>query len=865
MKKIAALLFSILILSAVSAESVKPSLDGRAVVANIGVLPVGFYAKSPGFLPGDTVIVTNPNSNISLEVMVFGTIDPSEGVAILLSPEAARELRINRGSSTIVKVTKKTSGYVEQSILLSSKIEAYSPETDADVNPVLNIDDPVFEKPTIVVEEPIFYVEEPLLPIEEILAEGPEEETAETEESEEPVEELETEELPGAEIDSETDSVENNPVTETADSVEPETADEIDELPSDDEPALSEMTDNVIPEKVVSTENDSEETEITESTETEISVTEEPETDDSGSEDYPYDLISQYVEALLAKSEEKLAEFEETEKTEEEGDFASTEVPYDLNPVVEETVDFDGDETDEAELLEREGNVWEEKLPEETESSTDSEDSVLYENTESETDEILEEDFDEEYDFLGSEEETGLEPEVEEPYYEEENFLPVPETLSEPETVIEPEAAKEPEKSGISLYKDDLVDWLKGIIKQEKEAEAKAAADAEAAELERIASEKAATEAAEAERIALEESADAAEIIEEAEEIVTEDIETEETDLESAETVSEESDGEEEILEEDSETEDFFVEDEEIEAEESAVPEDEETPVEEEEILTEENVPEEGDESLDSDAEKEEVIPEESAQDYDAVVPESEKIAEDEELIEENSETVEAVTEESEEIAEETVSEETVEEKTAEPVEESSAETEVSLVPAGLKPPVASDDYVSYEGFYDEPEVMIIPVFSGSDYSDDADIEYQENIRDLLTELGITGKEPVEEEPYEEESESAAELVAVEKSEEKEPEPVVESVPETEGTSVPTVKRDDLAKGYYIQILTVSKAENAKETLDKFGAKYPVVLVETDSGLVQVMIGSLRADEYPILLERFRMYGFKDAFLRTIK
>ena len=77
MKKILFIVFS-LFLSFVLIGASKPSLDGRANVADVGDLPSGLFAKSPGYLPGDTVIVTNPQANISIEVMIFGTFDSSD-------------------------------------------------------------------------------------------------------------------------------------------------------------------------------------------------------------------------------------------------------------------------------------------------------------------------------------------------------------------------------------------------------------------------------------------------------------------------------------------------------------------------------------------------------------------------------------------------------------------------------------------------------------------------------------------------------------------------------------------------------------------------------------------------------------------
>lgn len=93
----------------------KPSLDGRAVVADEGVLPQGLFAKTVGYLPGDSVSVTNPATGITINVLILGSIDPSAGVAILLSPEAADKLFITPESNTQVKITKRT-GMLDESV-----------------------------------------------------------------------------------------------------------------------------------------------------------------------------------------------------------------------------------------------------------------------------------------------------------------------------------------------------------------------------------------------------------------------------------------------------------------------------------------------------------------------------------------------------------------------------------------------------------------------------------------------------------------------------------------------------------------------------------------------------------------------------
>lgn len=112
MKKIAGVLsalFCVLLFSSFS-----PSLDGRAVVADDGVMPQGIFAKTVGYLPGDSISVTNLLTKSTVDILVIGALDPSEGVAILLSPESASLLGLEKGGNNVVKITKRSGQLDEQ-------------------------------------------------------------------------------------------------------------------------------------------------------------------------------------------------------------------------------------------------------------------------------------------------------------------------------------------------------------------------------------------------------------------------------------------------------------------------------------------------------------------------------------------------------------------------------------------------------------------------------------------------------------------------------------------------------------------------------------------------------------------------------
>ncbi|MCR5762772.1 MAG: hypothetical protein K6G00_05240 [Treponema sp.] len=80
------------------------------------------------------------------------------------------------------------------------------------------------------------------------------------------------------------------------------------------------------------------------------------------------------------------------------------------------------------------------------------------------------------------------------------------------------------------------------------------------------------------------------------------------------------------------------------------------------------------------------------------------------------------------------------------------------------------------------------------------------------------------------------------------------------------IKDKNLRNGkYYIQIATVTTYESGMKVVNKYN-KYPIVLVpfEVREGY-KVMVGPLTTDEYGAVFEKFKSFGYKDAFVRKIK
>ena len=257
----------------------------------------------------------------------------------------------------------------------------------------------------------------------------------------------------------------------------------------------------------------------------------------------------------------------------------------------------------------------------------------------------------------------------------------------------------------------------------------------------------------------------------------------------------------------------------------------------------------------------------------------SEKIVVDDiELIPEEKEVVEDEAEIAH-ITEVEILPELTEEKTVtETIEEEELE-DVPLEP--LKEKVPQLDEPEY---YDaiilpepEEEKLVTPVIVPLDEPEIEDVLVAvEKIQETppVTEETFSEKETVVESETSETVEPAVVEVVetVPASEEKNDSPVEEKtsveVKETKKTEKLfekyIVKSESLNKNkYYIQIAAYKNEENIMEIVNKYGKKYPLSFVElSDNRGYKILVGPLSVDEYKVVLERFKSYGFKDAFVK---
>ncbi|MDY6031678.1 MAG: SPOR domain-containing protein [Treponemataceae bacterium] len=309
MKKLSLGVALLILTGAVFALSVNPSLDGRVAVAANNVFPSGgYYGKAPGYLPGDTVVVTNHINGLTAEVLILGTQDASEGVAILISPEAAEKLQIEKGKDIYVNVQKKVAVPYEKSLMTknSKKAESNSnvvdPDRSSEVLPG-NIEKNIANKKNSKrqkIEEP---VEEPV--IEEI---QPEEDTS----TEEIAEETLTEPVAEEEISEEIAETEKTPDIEEVPAEEVAKTEEV--VKTEEAPEIEEIATE-IGEEIPVEEAPAEEFDLVDEIAQDILIPEEKVEEESIElveiDEEPSEELIPYEEETVAKDE--IVEIEETE------------------------------------------------------------------------------------------------------------------------------------------------------------------------------------------------------------------------------------------------------------------------------------------------------------------------------------------------------------------------------------------------------------------------------------------------------------------------------------------------------------------------------------------------------------------------
>lgn len=335
MKKLFVVILSVL-LSGTIFTSFSPSLDGRAVVAPEGAMPKGVFAKTVGYLPGDSISVTSLSAKKTVDILVIGSIDSSEGVAILLSPEAAELLGLSKDANNVVKITKR-SGQLDEAVAGTAVIGGKVENDESD-----------FEPEEIVSEsENAAGTEEDSDSVEEISAEKAEgeekddyaEETVEPE----PVESVEAAENPAPETEIEpevideaephdSEDLENSGAESSEEAVPSEPLESAEEIPEEKVPSKEV---SVEPEKIDATDA-SEEDELSENSgEIPVPVEECPEEvePDEKLEPAEGDELSESVEKIEATDEPAAEEPEPANESVSVDDDVVSETPFEEESV----------------------------------------------------------------------------------------------------------------------------------------------------------------------------------------------------------------------------------------------------------------------------------------------------------------------------------------------------------------------------------------------------------------------------------------------------------------------------------------------------------------------------------------------------
>ena len=322
MKKLFSGLLVFLLAVTMFADS-KDVVDGVIEVADEGKFPAGHFGQAAGYLPGDSIFVSNPATGVTLQFLNLGTLDSAEGVAVLLSKESAKTLGLDKEKNVRCKLNMRYGSFDEsvvgQAVIDESDAARMNEKKENAELAKADVEVPAEEKAA----EPVAVEEIPAETVEAVAAETVEavaEETVpaagvplieEEEIAEETVEDIpaETEEAVAVAVESEEEIVEDYEMDDedfagTKKAVEAPSPAEIAEVEEEKENTA---------EEIVAAEA------VTEEAVTEEAVTEEAVTEEIIAEEVPTEEKTAPVveESVLAEVETKPVEEEIVAEDEE--------------------------------------------------------------------------------------------------------------------------------------------------------------------------------------------------------------------------------------------------------------------------------------------------------------------------------------------------------------------------------------------------------------------------------------------------------------------------------------------------------------------------------------------------------------------
>lgn len=154
------------------------AIEGIVEVAAKDELPAGYFGKAAGYLPGDTVSIVNPQTGFILQILNLGTLDASEGTAVLLSQESARSLGLEGTSGVRVRLEPRSVFFDETAAGKAVLDKSTVPEKKSSLPAAERSSQPLEQKAAVPVVTEESEAEEPAQ--NEVMPEIPEEnETAE--------------------------------------------------------------------------------------------------------------------------------------------------------------------------------------------------------------------------------------------------------------------------------------------------------------------------------------------------------------------------------------------------------------------------------------------------------------------------------------------------------------------------------------------------------------------------------------------------------------------------------------------------------------------------------------------------------------
>ena len=322
MKKLFSGLLVFLLAVTMFADS-KDVVEGVIEVADEGKFPAGHFGQAAGYLPGDSIFVSNPATGVTLQFLNLGTLDSAEGVAVLLSKESAKTLGLDKDKNVRCKLNMRYGSFDEsvvgQAVIDESDAARMNEKKENAELAKADVEVPAEEKAA----EPVAVEEIPAETVEAVAAETVEavaEETVpaagvplieEEEIAEETVEDIpaETEEAVAVAVESEEEIVEDYEMDDedfagTKKAVEAPSPAEIAEVEEEKENTAEEIvTEEAVTEEAV----------------TEEAVTEEAVTEETIAEEVPAEEKTAPVveESVLAEVETKAVEEEIVAEDEE--------------------------------------------------------------------------------------------------------------------------------------------------------------------------------------------------------------------------------------------------------------------------------------------------------------------------------------------------------------------------------------------------------------------------------------------------------------------------------------------------------------------------------------------------------------------